>query len=75
MIWPVYVSGARTVPRTIGSKYFDTEHLSGNWAGFTMVISSLPCSWNKNQDEENTVVGKWDLQIPSKGYSKKINIF
>lgn len=49
IILPVYVSGARMVPSTMGSKYSDTTDLSGNWAGFTTVISSLPCSWKKNQ--------------------------
>lgn len=30
------------VPSTTGSKYSETTVLSGNWAGFTMVISLLP---------------------------------
>lgn len=44
MIFPVWASGARMVPRTMGSRYSDTADLSGNWAGFTMMISSLPRS-------------------------------
>lgn len=55
MILPMKSSGAMMVPRTIGSRYPDTTDLSGNWAGLTMVISSLPCSCIT--EERTTVTG------------------
>lgn len=49
IIFPIYSWGVIIVPRTVGSKYSDTECLSGNWAGLIIVISDLPCSWKKKK--------------------------
>lgn len=57
----MYSWGVKIVPRTAGSKYSDTEDLSGNWAGLIMVISALPYSWktNKNQLTDFILQAEW----------------